>query len=115
MKKLIIAVTMLLSLPVNAAAPLDAYKEYRGNASILRATAITGNVVIKEIILNQGGCSAGKVRLNRVEMMRYPNGRQMTLPYTMKMGEKRIFSTDEACNIIEATVRTNHGDWTWNF
>ncbi|MBP3140621.1 hypothetical protein ACTFQF_05165 [Aliivibrio fischeri] len=114
-KTLIVALALFIAAPVTTAAPLEIYKEYRGNASVLRATARDNNVVIKNIVLNQGDCQNGKVRLTTVEKLRYPNGRQIALPYTMKMGEKRMFSPSEICNIIEATVRTNSGDWTWTF
>ncbi|EGU36850.1 hypothetical protein [Vibrio scophthalmi] len=120
MKKTLTALTFITSIFASAhvsagSAPLEIYKEFRGNASVLRAVASNNNVVIKEIILNQGSCQNGNVRLTTVEKIRYPNARQMALPYTMKMGEKRMFSPSATCNIIEATVRTNNGDWTWTF
>ncbi len=118
MKKLTFCATLLtiaLSPIVHADdAPLTVQSSERENvfthAPVFDVSIVshTDNLVINNIIANRGHCVA---RANDFIFRDNPNDETAKLNY----GESADYRVDKCENLLEITVNTNKGAWTFNF
>jgi hypothetical protein len=72
----------------------------------VKIVAKVDNVTIQQVILNRGNCS-GEV------IWTAPSGEPHSLPKSLKFGE--TVTLPVKCEVIEAEVKTDKGNWTFKF
>jgi len=77
---------------------------------LLRCTVAENGLVISDVVWNRGNCTSSKVIKNSSP----PHLGSFGLE-TYNFGSIAMLISDWRCNIIEATIITNKGNWTFTY